>query len=326
MKNNIIIFYHYYEKDISYIENYIHFLIFGYSKDVDYLIIIAGEHSIPIIEASNIKYIFTENKNNDYGGYALALTANQIIDHYEYFFFLNSSMRGPFLPNYVTTHWTELFLSKLSPDVGIVGSTINILSTASPHSGTYKEYYGGSSPYTHVQTTCYLIPRNIINLLMENNFYRTDLIYTKDEVIPHYELHLSQLILSKGFNIKCLLPEYNKIDYRERHHDINPTSNGGDPCYYYGYFGRAAHPYETIFTKANRDIFSFDYLNRLALTNLTGKEIPEEIKNHILINNYIEKIKMGNSENRVVMFSPPSKNDKKISIISQIINDQITIS
>ena len=42
----ILVLYHYFEKDQSYINNFAHFLRFGYDSTLNYLVIIAGECSL----------------------------------------------------------------------------------------------------------------------------------------------------------------------------------------------------------------------------------------------------------------------------------------
>ena len=46
---------------------------------------------------------------------------------YRYFVWLNSSVRGPFLPAYLRgkMHWTAAFTSRITDSVKLVGSTIN---------------------------------------------------------------------------------------------------------------------------------------------------------------------------------------------------------
>ena len=63
---------------------------------------------------------------------------------FKYFVWLNSSVRGPFLPAYhpAGLHWTTAFVRKLRGDVKLVGSTINCggayaLSAQQPHIQSY---------------------------------------------------------------------------------------------------------------------------------------------------------------------------------------------
>jgi hypothetical protein len=48
MSNKTLVIYHYFEKDLAYIENFFHFLRFGYSSANDYIVVIYGEHSISL--------------------------------------------------------------------------------------------------------------------------------------------------------------------------------------------------------------------------------------------------------------------------------------
>lgn len=287
-----VVIYHYYEKDSTYKENLLHFFSFGYSKKIDYLIVIAGEHSVNLPAAENISYIFTENLNNDFGGYCHAINNVLDISKYDFFFFINSSVRGPFLTARDKKEWTEYFIEQLQPDTGIVGSTINILPSSSPCAIGYAEKYGHSTNYAHVQTTSYLLPRKTLLHLMKEGFYNSTGIPNKEDAIRDYEVRLSQLIKDRGWNLKSLLPEYNNLDYRLAHVDINPTSDHGDPCFKDGYFGRTTHPNEIIFIKTNREIYPLAYLDRLAYSLFSLKANKKQLLNSSDLNDYRAKINL----------------------------------
>lgn len=73
----------------------------------------------------------------DFGGWRYALDAlRKPRDSYKYFVFMNSSVRGPYLPSYVppSLHWTKVFTQMLREDgdgwanngpIKLVGLTIN---------------------------------------------------------------------------------------------------------------------------------------------------------------------------------------------------------
>ncbi len=82
---------------------------------------------------------------------------------------------------------------------------------------------------------------------------------------------MSQTIIRSGRNIRCLLPEYNTVDYRKHHIDVNPTSTGGDPCYEGGYFGRTMHPFEAMFVKTNRNIYPPNFLGKITRSMAYGR-------------------------------------------------------
>jgi hypothetical protein len=266
MTQRTLVTYHYFEKDRTYVDNFLHFLRFGYSDRHDYLVIVAGSHSIELPERPNLRYIFTANKNSDFGGYAEAIKTAIDPEAYDFFFFINSSVRGPFTATHGHKDWTSYFLEHFTDDVGLVGATINILPASTIHSLMYEQTYAGRPPFSHVQTTTYVMPRATLAFLIENGFYRSDAALEKREVIRDYEIRLSQMIIGNGWNIKCLLPEYNRIDYRQPHGDVNPTSENGDALFRSAYFGRTLHPFDVIFLKINRGLFPPEHFDRLAYT------------------------------------------------------------
>ncbi|CAL5224080.1 g6706 [Coccomyxa viridis] len=76
----------------------------------------------------NAQYIFHANACFDWGTFGWALTRlGSNTKAYKYYLFMNTSVRGPFLPSYLpaTTHWTELFTSRINSKVKLVGSTIS---------------------------------------------------------------------------------------------------------------------------------------------------------------------------------------------------------
>lgn len=287
-----VVIYHYYEKDCAYKENLLHFLSFGYSTAIDYLIVIAGKHSVHLPTAENISYIFTENLNNDFGGYCH--TINNVLDitKYDFFFFINSSVRGPFLTARDTKEWTEYYIEQLQPDTGIVGSTINILPPSSPCAISYAEKYGQTVNYSHAQTTSYLLPKKTLLSLIKAGFYNSTGIPDKEDAIRDYEVRLSQLIKDQGWNLRSLLPEYNTLDYRLAHEDINPTSDHGDPCFKDSYFGRTAHPNEIIFIKTNREIYPLAYFDRLTYSLFSSKLHQSQLLNSSDLDAYRAKVNL----------------------------------
>ncbi|MBN3857415.1 hypothetical protein G3N59_28925 [Paraburkholderia sp. Ac-20340] len=282
-----LVIYHFYERDAVYIRNFAHFLLFAYSTDCDFVIVVAGSHTIDLPQRPNVRYIFSENKNNDYGGYCAAMTElGSDISNYDTVFFVNASVRGPFLPPFAMQGWRRVFARKLTGNIGLVGSTINILSERSPHSSQYKAKYGGCVPFSHVQTMAYALSKDALHFLRESGFYTEREALSKDEVILDYEIRLSQLLLKNGWNITALLPEYDSIDYRKPHAEINRVSVGGDPNWASSYFGRAAHPFEVLFIKSSRGIFSAAHFDRLAYSALCRERPNVEWRNGKIIADY----------------------------------------
>lgn len=288
-----LVIYHYYEKDQSYIDNFSHFIRFGYESTLDYLIIVAGEYTIDFLALPNIEYLFVENKNFDYGGYSTAILSMTIWQQYDFYIFINSSVRGPFLTRHFSKKWPDLFTDQLIGDAGIVGSSISITPSSHSICMLYHEKYGHQSRNKkflgHVQTTCYAIRRDMLEKLKSLGFYGQTESLTKDETVRDYEIHLSQLILNMNCNLQCLLPEYNQIDYRKDYEDINPASREGDSGFEGSYFGRTIHPYESIFIKTSRNTYSDSYLLRLAYSMSAAHPIDKNLEKSSFVNSFIEK-------------------------------------
>lgn len=69
-----------------------------------------------------------ENEGMDFAAHNTSMTfAMQNRDFwgkYKYFIFLNSSVKGPFMPKYYPFHWSQTYLSRLKGGVKAVSSSI----------------------------------------------------------------------------------------------------------------------------------------------------------------------------------------------------------
>jgi hypothetical protein len=292
MSTKNLVIYHYFEKDASYRDNLLHFLLFGVLPELDYIFVMSGNHSVQLPELPNVRYLFTAPKKSDFGGYAQLINEGLNLDSYANIFFINSSVRGPYIPPYHQQAWYEAFLEQMQGDVGMVGISICILKEDFRHSINYQARYGSQPPYSHVQTMAYVLRKEVIAQLIAAGFYREDRDATKTLAIEDYEIHLSQLVLKLGWHLRCLLPEFNGIDYRLSHTNPNPTSTVGDPNEVLGYFGRSTHPYETIFVKTNRDLYTEAYLDRLAYSMLKSNRSnsSEKLLTSPSVQGYIAKL------------------------------------
>ena len=264
----VLVIYHYYEKDQSYIDNFLHFIQFAYRPQFNYLIVIAGSASIELPQASNIAYFYAKNQNFDYGGYAQAIKDLKFETNYAHFIFVNSSVRGPFLPAHSQKIWANNLLELYLENIGIVGTAISLTPSHHAISKMYHEKYGyaeqNKNILAHVQSTCYVLSQPVLCSLINEGFYDVHESLSKDETVRDYEMRLSQNLLGRGLNLKCMLPEYNKPDYRSLSHEINPSSREGDSGFENSYFGRTVHPYEAMFIKTSRNTSSDSYLSQLA--------------------------------------------------------------
>jgi hypothetical protein len=253
MTNNILILYCYYEKNNNYKNNLDLFLKLGLYDECDYLFIINGEVSIKIPEKDNIKVLFRKNEDYDFGAYNDGLDTIDTSE-YDYYFFINTSVRGPFIPTYANIKWYQPFINLLKDDVKLVGTTINILNTDSAESSAFYNVTKFTKPYTHVQTQMFAMTRECLKYLMSVKLFENNDYNNYVEFIAIKEILMSQLVLKNNWNISCIIPEYQNIDYRLLKNDVNFSSINGDPNFTNACFSRTIHPYESIFIKINRNM------------------------------------------------------------------------
>ena len=248
----IVLFYAYYEKNDEYKDNFKYFLKRGLLKDVKYYIIVNGECTVDIPEWGNVVVLRRENKGYDFAAYAHALS--KVEEEYDYYFFMNTSVKGPHYPPAVNPRWVDYFLPLFNKDTKLVGTSVNIYTATQHNDYNLEGLYSHKAPYPHVQTMFFGIDRELFRYLEEIRFFSEVELELKklDYLIVFKEIGLSQKVLAKGWNLNCILPGYRDLDYRVLKEDINPTSLNGEMYYPGRYFGKSVEPEQVIFYKGYR--------------------------------------------------------------------------
>lgn len=180
---------------------------------------------------------------------------------YEYFFVLNSKVRGPFYPFHwyrgqtITRTWLDVFREPLSEDVGMVSSSFNCMK--------------GIRYLKHLQTYSFMTHRAGLELMwsdleMKNHILgisggdlcnSSDKIVSRSNAILLYEIGLSQSFISRHIGVQTLQTAYQMVDILDdealarvcfQHLDtLNPNA----------YFGKNVHLSEVIFHKTRTTSF-----------------------------------------------------------------------
>lgn len=282
-EKSIAVIYHYFEKNETYKNNLIFFLGTAICDNIVYYIVISGNCSVSLPKSDNINYIYVENKNNDFGGYSTLLKSLKV--EYDFYLFVNSSVRGPFIADYYEGRWVDVFVNKLKDNTHLVGGSVNILPNSSAYYSSIKKLNKYSPPFNHVQTTAYALTGRAINYLLSIDFYDNTKIMTKDEVVEKYEIAMSMEIAKNGWSFTSLMPLYNNIDFTQSYiFPINHSSSSGDILHKQSYYARTLNPTELIFIKTNRDMLtdselaSYTFLKLHAIKNKI--QYKEAIKLH----------------------------------------------
>jgi hypothetical protein len=248
--NKHVCVYAYYEKSELYKDNLTHFLTKGgILPNVDYYFVVNGEYTVSFPVLDNVRVIKRVNKGYDFGAWQ-SVIKSYIKKRYEFYIFINGSVRGPYIePENV---WLDKFLELFNtgPDVKMVGTTINV------NDSQYFSTLFGTFPCSHIQSMFFILNEESYTYLYDIGFFddeeslnnETELI----KIVIKKEIAISQILLKHGWNINCILPKYRDIDYRSLSINPNPNIYNGDPCFPGGYFGGTLTPEEVIFYKSYR--------------------------------------------------------------------------
>ena len=255
-----IIFYTYYQsKSSDYNLNYFVKCI-KYSEFIDYIIIINGYNcNIKIPNYDNLKILKRDNIGFDTGGHKAALDTITDLNEYDYFFFLNSSVTGPFFKNKSDDkNWTHFFTEKITNDVKLVSTSICFLKQ------TDKGGYGPKAEGFFCVTD--LIGLKL--MLNEGNIFCNH--KTFEDAIINGEYGKTRCMFKHNYNIDCMLQKYQNIDWRNSKNWDNNKLWYNKPASLWpsklnSYFNENINPYEVIFHKYywkyNNSYISYDIID-----------------------------------------------------------------
>ena len=201
---------------------------------------------------------FRQDRGFDYGGQG-ALLRKFGMDaerpttrlNFTHFIFINSGVRGPFLPPWTPSgwHWTQAFTSLLGTKppgseraVHLVGTSITCLS---PKDMCVE----GDPRCAGPKVEGFATATDAVGIGL---FYHSTVFEeheTKDDAVMRGEYMLSRSMLDAGHNLASLQLAYKEVDWADRQ---NWRCNG----YRFAargsqYFGTSMHPFETLFHKAH---------------------------------------------------------------------------
>ncbi len=281
-KKRPFVVFHYFMKNSLYRDNLAHFLAFGVLDYLDYLFIVQGDSDFPELNLRNTSVLRVPNRGLDFGGISSAVQQGRIPMDRERYFFLNSSVRGPFVPMWVRGQWDRTFQPLFDQGLDLVGTTT--------HSG--GGVLGGPRAVApHTQSATYALSGRGFRRLVEIGFYDQEHPEEKEEIIERYEMGLSREMESAGFRSGSLVP--NRMRWPNGF-ERNPTSRDGDPNYRGGHFGSSIGPLHSVFPKVNRNIYSERALLKLA-TACEISELGASLQGMALVASYLKRIERNRS-------------------------------
>mmetsp|Transcript_669 Transcript_669/g.1942 ORF Transcript_669/g.1942 Transcript_669/m.1942 type:complete len:501 (-) Transcript_669:495-1997(-) len=202
---------------------------------------------------SNARYVHHENMCFDWGTIAWLFSEKQIESKkYKYFMFMNSSIRGPFLPAFwpAGVHWSRAFTAKLIGDVKLVGSTISCEPAQKPGDP--------SSERRSVHVQSYAVATDQVGLeVLQKDGSVFKCHATLGDAVWNSEIGASSAILRAGYNLDCLMLRYAGVDWRD---PAFANCNAGENPYKENSFdGVSLNPLEVMFVKVKGYLLELDW-------------------------------------------------------------------
>ncbi|ORY86149.1 hypothetical protein BCR37DRAFT_205840 [Protomyces lactucae-debilis] len=222
----------------------------------DFYFIIQGYNlTMEIPRANNIFVIKRENSCYDLGAFGVVLQADDglVLKKYKRFLLTNSSVRGPFFPNWARINkdacWSNKFFNVLSDRVKLVGLTPACDQVVGPK---------------HLQSFALALDRTGLDTILP----ALQCFSNRDDAINKGELAITKTILDAGYEAVPLYSQYKEFDRTNgeywgncSHPDVQLPA---------GYAGMDAHPFDLMFTKVSRIHFNevMEPLTPLGMTAL----------------------------------------------------------
>jgi len=253
---SVIIYTYYSSASSDYNLNFFVKKEISYKSNIDYIIVINGHvnhKDIHFPHLKNLTILRRENKGFDFGGHHFALKhIENTQTQYDYYFFINSGVIGPITPhNFKETHWSNVFIKKITSHVKLVGTTIVCLP---------PEDAGGYGP--KVEGFFFMTDKVGLNLLKKEGTIFSNT-HDKFSAIVNGEYGLARCILKNGYSIDCMLPRYQNIDWTDNvNYNLN---NNKHPSRKNSFYGHSINPFDVIFHKwfwHNEPTVNADIINK----------------------------------------------------------------
>jgi glycosyltransferase involved in cell wall biosynthesis len=253
--DRVLVLYAYYEKTPQYKENLLFFIKTAVYKDAmlgdasltDYIVIVNGDHTVNFPMWPNLHVIARNNSCLDFGSWGVAIAQHRSREH-GYFFVINASVKGPFLPQWFREHWSQAFISRLQGEVAAVGLSVNC-----------PDGVGRGVP--HIMTMAVMFDRRVMKLADQKGLFSCVESY---QVGLSREADFSIAIMDAGYNLASMQTAQLGMDFRMQYKEyladkgnIHSGCGGIDLDIFFKegwYQGMSPNPMEFVFLKVSRDV------------------------------------------------------------------------
>jgi hypothetical protein len=250
------------------------FIQHGLHAAADFIFILNGETDVAslIPQEDNIKVIQRPNDCYDLGAYAEVLTTNDLYKGYKRFIMMNASLRGPFIPYWSNSCWSDMYLSKITDEVKLVGMTANCWPTfhiqsmiwATDITGLEVLLFPPEPALDYLSTHPILLPppknkeskgKTLPKPAPETSRVHqapgiNGCFHTWDSAVAA-EISSTSLMKAAGYKVDAMMAAYHGM---KEYEEGQTCRENRDVLFDGEYFGTNVHPFETGFMKSNRDV------------------------------------------------------------------------
>ncbi|KAM3578124.1 hypothetical protein VYU27_000220 [Nannochloropsis oceanica] len=199
----------------------------------------------------------------------LPLTREGLLSRYAHFVFVDSSVRGPFLPRYMhrprprrthqnrftapqpTKPWTSVFTDRLSDEIKLVGRSVSCEAEL------------------HVQAPVWATDRIGLQLILEQGVLECAM--DMETARERHELGATRAVVGAGYGVDCLMLRYQGLNLTRLRQIEVPCMAGDDPSIPLLNDGLPINPLEVVFVLASPHLMASDLPVRRYTDYLLGR-------------------------------------------------------
>ncbi|KAI0180414.1 hypothetical protein GGR52DRAFT_569157 [Hypoxylon sp. FL1284] len=233
-----------YSESPSARENLMFFLDNGLHSVADFVFILSGPTDVAkfIPAISNVQVISRSDDCFGLGAHAEVLRKDGLWKKYSRFITLSADVRGPFVPYWSRSCWSDVFLGLITDDVKLVGMTAKCL------------------PKFHIPSMIWATDSIGMSLLLQTSDVDRDAnqvafrgCHGNPTQLARSEVEATAVIEQAGYEVDALMTAFRKSEDHKKDCAKRPVD---DLIWEKQHYDSRIHPYETIFAQADDAIDS----------------------------------------------------------------------
>ncbi|KAI0851002.1 hypothetical protein F5Y00DRAFT_268057 [Daldinia vernicosa] len=237
-------------------ENLLFFVEYGLHDSADFIFILNGPTNAAnlIPRSANIQVISRPNECFDLGAHGEVLRKNGLWKKYSRFILLNSGIRGPFVPYWSRSCWSDAFLNRVANDVKLVGTTATCHPKFHIHPTIWATDSVGMALLLNPPKPPSADPYNTgRGSSSSSQVVALGGCYASQAQATRGGIEATSVVKKAGYKVDALMAAFHHGRTGSYEDDCSEDWVKESMLYKHSH-GKTAHPYETLFIKADSDV------------------------------------------------------------------------